>query len=98
MKAITTKYLHQTEKRPGRVKASDCDGNQITVPFDARKSEYDAYQKAVIALCEKMTWSGTLVGGWTQNGMVWVFIDDSFNSYQITLYRGKLCANSPASC
>lgn len=61
MKAIITKYLGPTTYRGSRVKATDEDGNSITVSW---RCEFDTdanHDRAVIALCEKMGWHGELI-------------------------------------
>ena len=74
-KAILTKYLPATNTKPSRVKAYDCDGNSITVPYT-----YDdlygnqAYINAANALKNKMGWKGELIGGHTKDGMAFVFM------------------------
>jgi len=71
-KAIVTKYLPATNTRPSRIKASDEDGNTITISYDHGLSHGQCYAKAAVALCEKMGWSTNLVGGHVKDGYVFV--------------------------
>ena len=73
MKAISTRYLGPTDRNGDRVKANDGDGNTITIPWDYAQSNETNHQFAALALAGKMQWGGTMHGGHTRNGMVWVF-------------------------
>jgi hypothetical protein len=61
MKAIVTKYFGPTDTKGSRIKASDEDGNSITIPYDYALSGEALHKKAAIALCEKMHWDGNLI-------------------------------------
>ena len=78
MKAITTRYIGATERRPARILASDQDGNRVTVPTDGDSPfpYTDWHHAAAVALCHKMQWPGaeTLVDGTIRGGMAWVFV------------------------
>jgi hypothetical protein len=74
MKAITTKYIPQTEHRPSRIQASDMDGNQITISYPYEDSDEANYRTAALALCKKMKWTGNLVGGGIKDGYVFCFV------------------------
>lgn len=76
MKAITVKYLGPTNFRGSRYKASDGDGNSITVGALSELSCEQNQDRAAIALCEKMNWRGDLVKGWTKDAWVYCFDDD----------------------
>jgi hypothetical protein len=75
MKAITVKYLSPTNTKGTRVKASDGDGNSVILPKDYALDSYEMAQKAAVRLCEKMDWHGVIEGGYTKDGMVFVFSD-----------------------
>ena len=75
MKAIKTKYLPATDRRGSRIKASDSDGNSITVSYDSRWDSYRNHELAALDLCIKMKWSGRLIGGEFKNDMYWVFVE-----------------------
>lgn len=75
MKAITVKYLGATNTKGARMKASDEDGNTVTIgrhydldiPADAKR--------AALALVAKMEWKvPPLVGGSTKDGHVFVMV------------------------
>ena len=69
MKAITVKYLAQTNHRPARFRASDDDGNSIIVP--SRRGDY---REGAQALCKKMNWAGKMSEGQQKPGThVFVF-------------------------
>lgn len=72
MRAILTKRLAPTDTKGCRIKAYDCDGNQITIPYDYLGME-ECHKKAAYALLEKMHWGGELISGWTKGGMAHVF-------------------------
>ena len=74
MKAITTRYLAQTNTRPAHIIASDSDGNRITVPYYEINNP-NPYRLAAEALCRKMNWPGadTLIEGGIKHGRVFVF-------------------------
>lgn len=78
MKAISTRYIGQTDRRPARIIAADQDGNRIVVPVHNEADTFpytDRHRDAAVALCHKMAWEGaeTLIGGSVRHGMVWVF-------------------------
>lgn len=73
MKVITTKYLGPTNFRGSRVKATEPDGQSLTIPYNCEYDNEGNHGQAAKALCTKLNWFGTLHGGHTKNGMVWVF-------------------------
>lgn len=73
MKAIETKYLSATNVRGSRIKAYDCDNNQVTISYPYELSGEDVHRKAAEALRDKMGWTGELVGGGTKHGYTFVF-------------------------
>lgn len=73
MKAIVTKYHGPTNCKGSRITASDEDGNRCTISYPYELSGEEVHRKAAQALCDKMKWSGTLVGGSLKNGYVFVF-------------------------
>ena len=73
MKAIEVKYLPATNVRGSRIKAYDLDGNQVTISYPHELSGDDVYRAAAEELCKKMNWKGSIEGGGTKNGMVFVF-------------------------
>ncbi len=73
MKAIVTKYHGPTNFKGSRISASDEDGNRITVSYPYELSGEAVHRKAAQALCDKMGWTGELVGGSLKRGYVFVF-------------------------
>jgi len=73
MKAITTKYLGPTDRKGSRIVASDCDGNRATISYPHGVSGQDCHRAAADALCDKMGWSGDLIGGALKDGYAYVF-------------------------
>lgn len=63
MKAIRTKYLPPSNVRGARIKASDMDGNSVTISYPHEFSGEATHAEAALALCRKLGWSGTLLGG-----------------------------------
>jgi len=76
MKAIETRYLGPTNTKGARIVARDSDGNRVTISYPNELSGEDVHRKAAEALRDKMQWSGTLKGGSTSRGYVFVFVQD----------------------
>ena len=74
-KAIVTKYLGPTNYRGSRIKASDMDGNSITIGYPHELSGIAVHEKAARALMDKMGWTGKIAGGGLKNGYVFVFVE-----------------------
>lgn len=76
MKAIKTRYVGPTNTRDARIIASDSDGNRVSIgyPYELPMG-VECHRKAAEALCEKMQWPGTLVGGSTKRGYCFVFTE-----------------------
>ena len=73
MKAITTKYHGPTNTRGSRISAKAEGGNRISISYPHELSGEDVYRAAAEALCKKMNWPGSLIGGGTEDGYVFVF-------------------------
>ena len=73
MKAIVTKFHGPTNCKGSRITASDEDGNRITISYPYELSGEECHRRAAQALCDKMKWSGSLVGGSLKNGYVFTF-------------------------
>jgi hypothetical protein len=63
MKAILTKYKGPTNTKGSRIIASDEDGNRISISYPYELSGEAVHHKAAKALCDKMGWTGHLIGG-----------------------------------
>lgn len=94
MKAIRTRYLGPSNVKGSRCKASDEDGNQITIGWDNSLNSKGNHRKAAEALCRKMGWSldhSELIQGSLGKDEVFVFFDRSgqsrINLIIDTLYR-----------
>ena len=72
MKAIKTKYLAPTNTRGSRIKASDLDGNNITITYSSNLDIEDAHAEAARALIDKMGWGGRWIAGALDAGYVFV--------------------------
>lgn len=78
MKAITVKYLPPATARGARLKASDSDGNSVTIKYpDLGNNGEEKHFEAVKALCAKMDWHGEVVCGWAGNQSVWVWTENA---------------------
>jgi hypothetical protein len=73
MKAIVTKYHGPTNNRGSRITASDEDGNRVTISYPYELSDEACHRAAADALCAKMNWRGSLIGGSLKNGYVFTF-------------------------
>jgi hypothetical protein len=77
MKAISTKILLATNTKPKRLKAFDCDGNSVIISegeVSGSLHSEDTNKFLAQKLADKMGWPGELVGGWTKEGYVFVFL------------------------
>ena len=74
MNAIFTKYIRSTDTEAARMKAWDCDGNSITIPYPGAWGETN-HRAVAESLREKMGWKGDMVSGDTKDGYVFVFIN-----------------------
>lgn len=70
MKAITVTYYGPTETSAAKYVARDLDNNRSAISANHGN---DGYQLAARSLCNKMGWYGTLIGGCTKKGKVFVF-------------------------
>lgn len=80
MKAIMTKYQGPTNYRASRIKATDGDGNHVTVSYDHALGATENHDVAALALARKMGWlkdGERLVRGWHGNSGVYVFDRES---------------------
>ena len=75
MQAIQTKYIGPSDSRGSRVKAT-ADAGTITVSYDHALGIEGNHAAAAVALCRKLGWPGTLVGGGLKdNSYVFVFLN-----------------------
>lgn len=78
MKAILTKIIPCTNTKPTRIKAYTEGGNQIMISWDhadgfGKRTQGQAHLFAARKLCDKMGWTGELIGGGTPDGYCFVF-------------------------
>lgn len=71
MKSIETKYYGSTNSRGSRIKATDGD-NSVTVSYDHSLNTERNHAAAALTLARKLKWTGTLIGGGTKAGYVFV--------------------------
>lgn len=76
-RAIHTKYIGPSNTRGSRIKAFDEAGNSVTIGYDDDVKRDEPYAEACRKLCEKMGWTGRLVGGGTKGGYTFVFVEDA---------------------
>jgi len=74
MKAIETHYLGATNTRGSRIKATEPDGQSVTIPYPYELSGEAVHRHAAEALRDRMGWAGELVGGATKRGYCFVFV------------------------
>lgn len=75
MKAIGTKYLPATNNKGSRIKATDFDGNTLTISYPGEYDTEKAHRVVAEGLRDKMGWAGDLAAGATDKGYVFVFVD-----------------------
>ena len=80
MKSIETKYVGPSNVRGTRIIATDCGDHRIIKSYDHSLSSEQNHMAAARQLCEKLNWHGSLWGGHTKAGMVFVWAD-SDNSF-----------------
>ena len=73
MKAIITKYHGPTATRPSKIVASDQDKNHVTMSYAHELDTEQNHRKAAEILCEKMGWTGAMIGGSIAGGWAFVF-------------------------
>lgn len=69
MKTITTK-LHINQY--GRDIIATCGNAMEIIPYDSKLSYVDNHADAMYRFCQEKQWSGTFIGGPTEDGMVWI--------------------------
>jgi len=77
MQAILTKFMPQTNTKPGRIKAY-CEAGSVVIGYPYEPDGQEAsHRKAAEALRDKMEWSGELVAGALpdSSGYAFVFIE-----------------------
>ncbi len=78
MQAITVKYIGPSNTKPSRLKATAANGHSVTVPYSLpdETADWQGYNRAALALCEKLGWTGEMIAGAIDNGAyVYVFTD-----------------------
>jgi len=75
MKAIQTKFHGPTHTKGSRYSARDGDGNRVILSADHALNSDENHKAAALALCAKMHWSPSLIGGGYRNCMYWVFTE-----------------------
>jgi hypothetical protein len=73
MKAIVTKFHAPGNVRGSRYSASDLDGNRVILGTDHALGSEQNHDRAALALCRKMHWTGELLRGSTKTGHVYVW-------------------------
>lgn len=79
MRTISTKFIAATDTKSKRVKATVCEGTQsVTLLYDHALNADRNHMAAAIALMEKLGWQDRMLGGHTDDGMVFV-VDSSLS-------------------
>jgi len=75
MQTIHTKYLPATDTRGERIKASALGSTEtVVVHWVYNLTLAENHRMAAITLCEQLGLSDMMIGGHTEEGMVWVSI------------------------
>ena len=82
MKSIETKYVGPSNVKGSRIIATDCGDHRLIMSYDCAWSNEENHMNAAKQLCERLHWTGSLWGGHTKSGMVFVFADSS-NSFTV---------------
>ena len=77
MQTINVKYLPATNTKGVRIKAT-CEGGSITTSRDYGLNTEQNYMEAAKQLKSKLFWTGTMVGGHTKDGFVFVFVNGQY--------------------
>ena len=79
MQTITVKYLSVTNTKGARIKATQSEGKtSVTLSRDYGLNFEEQAMDAAKAICKKLGWSGTMQGGHTKEGMVFVFANGMY--------------------
>ena len=78
MQAIQTKFLGPTNTKPARIKAFTESGKSVVLSYEYGCGAEQNADRAVMTLCKRMGWSGTLHCGSTASGYVYTF--EQFNA------------------
>jgi hypothetical protein len=82
MKAIKTKFLPCTNFRGNRIKATDEDGNAVTLSWDHGLNAEENHRAVAYALRDKMGWRGELITGVLRDCYVHVFDPSTGPNYR----------------
>lgn len=86
MQTIETKYIGPSNKR-GSLITAVASGNprsRVVISYNCTLRSEDAHIEAAKTLMHKMGWEGTMIGGHTKAGMVFVFEE---RDYKFTVGR-----------
>lgn len=75
MIAIETKFVGPTDFKGARIIATTCNGQRLVEPYNYGLSGSAPHRVVAERLATKMGWKGTLIGGGTKTGYVFVFAD-----------------------
>lgn len=75
MQAITTKYHGPTNTRGARISATSESGIKATIGYPHELSGEAVHRAAVVELCRRLGWHGTLIAGETKGGYVYVWTE-----------------------
>lgn len=78
-KAITTQYFGPTNYKGSRIKATDLDGNSVTVSYNHALNGDQNHVAAAKALATKMGWNGRYFGGALKRGYAFVNVGTGTN-------------------
>ena len=76
MQTISTKYIAPTNNKGGRIKATNCSNNSITVDWNHSLEAIENHLTAIRVFKIKLNWDGEMVAGSTKEGMCAVFTND----------------------
>jgi len=75
MQTIKTKYLPATNFKPQRIVATTPSGQRLCKSVDGSYGSNEGHVSIAQELKDRLQWKGSMIGGDTKEGMVFVFVD-----------------------
>ena len=73
--AISTKFFGASNTKGARIQAKTGSGKKAYFDYTYELNTEGEHRRAAELMAEKMGWKGELIGGGTEEGFVWVFLN-----------------------